>query len=76
MPAWFVRASKRGKINGPGRQVILWANGSPSLRKVDELAASGELADTEIIIVHWENERQNAEVLRKYLDATLMRARR
>jgi hypothetical protein len=61
---------------GCGNQVILWANGSHSLRRIDELEASGELAEAKIIIVHWENERQNADSLRKYLDAVLMRARR
>jgi len=35
------RIGRLEKISGPGRQVILWADGSPSLREVDRLEASG-----------------------------------
>jgi hypothetical protein len=57
---------------------ILWADGSPSLSEIDRLAASGELADTEIIIVHWADEtaRQNADELRRCIDRALRRGKR
>jgi hypothetical protein len=70
------RIEKLEKISGPGRQVILWADGSPSLRKVDKLAASGELTDTKIIIVGWKSDRENMNELSKYLDEALRRVRR
>jgi hypothetical protein len=68
-------AQTRSRQSGV-RQVILRANGSPSLRRVDRLEASGELKDTEIIIVGWESDRENMNELSKYLDEALRRVRR
>jgi hypothetical protein len=57
-------------------QIFLWANGSLSLRRIDSLEESGELKDTEIIIVGWESDRENMNELSKYLDDALRRVRR
>jgi hypothetical protein len=62
---------------GLRNQIILWADGSPSLRRIDELEESGELAEAEIIIVHWddETERQNAHELSRYINRALRRGK-